>query len=718
MLQPAMTMQSRRVPSRASTVRRSPEAAERALRDGLLRPRVQGLQVEAELGRGGMGAVLRASDRLLGRSVALKVLSQPTEEDQGQLRRFVVEAQLGAQLEHPNIVPFYELLATDEGRPAFTMKLVEGQTLDDYIEDCALSDERARTAPHDLWSRLDRFLKICDAIEYAHARGVIHRDIKPGNVMLGAHQEVYVMDWGVARVLEDGPQPPGAPRAPEASAAPEPLQPSHGPGAAGLTQEGEVLGTPAYMAPEQARCEPVTPASDQYALGMVLAELLTLNCARRGTPREQLADALLGTPPRLEPRFGQPLPRELLAIVRKATARAPEQRYPSVAELAADVRRFARDEPVSVLPEERWRALWRQIKRKPQIVLGVLGACLLTVCLLVVLSLSQRLAAREQSARAAANMYALSSAVDRTARHIDAQLGRVEQLLEGLSQAASEILQQPAQPTLAALTPAQLGERGLAVFHQRYGQPVSFERSAYVRSPNVSEAELAPVLDRLSAFEPLLVRTASRSAAGDAALGRSEAEQRALARERAALLWTDLAFEQGVLLVYPGNTHFPAGFEARERSWYSAAVERFGTVWGAPYPDATSGAPLVACSMMFLDARGQRAGVASLHLPLEDVLDALALEGVAGLQHAALLDRQGNVVLSERTRERRRAAGLHGNQPLESTPFEVAEVRQAIAAGAREGTVQSAGTLTVFESLDSAGWLLSVTVDGAPYGLP
>jgi hypothetical protein len=408
----------------------------------------------------------------------------------------------------------------------------------------------------------------------------------------------------------------------------------------------------------------------------------------------------------------------LVAEIRKATARAPEQRYPGVTELAADVRRFARDEPVSVLAEQRWHALWRRVKRRPQWVLGALGACLLAICLLALLGLSQRLAAREQSAREAALGYALSSAVDRTARRIDAHFARVEQLLEGLSQAASEILQRPPQGTLPGLTPAELGQRSLAVFHARYGQAVSFERSAYVRSPNVSPAEIEPVLARLAGFEPLLVRAAARSGAGDAALGQPAAEQRATASERASLLWTDLAFEQGVLLVYPGNTHFPAGFDTRQRSWYTATAGRWGAVWGSPYPDATSGAPIIACSSAFLDAQGQRAGVAALHLPLEDVLGALQLSDVAGFRSAALLDTEGNVVLSELTRERRRSAGLHENQPLERSPFAVAEVRAAIAAGAREGHIQSDRLLTVFESLHTTSWLLAVTVDSAPYGLP
>jgi eukaryotic-like serine/threonine-protein kinase len=698
-----MTLPSVKQSARPPSVRRSPEPVERALREGLIGARVEGFVIEAELGRGGMGAVLRASDRLLGRSVALKVLGDSTR-DHALLRRFVVEAQLGAQLEHPNIVPFYEFLATAEGRPAFAMKLVDGETLDGYLEECGSSAARARTPPHDLWSRLDRFLKICDAIDYAHARGVVHRDLKPGNVMLGSHNEVYVMDWGVARVLDD-PQEPRR----------EALRPA-GSGA-GLTEDGEVVGTPAYMAPEQARCEAVTPAMDQYALGMLLAELLTLQAPRRGSSRQQLSDALLGAPPLLEPRFDGPLPRELLAVVRKATALRPEHRYASVVDLAADVRRFVRDEPVSVLRDRSWLRLWRRVKRHPQVVLGTIAVCLLLSLSLAVLLLGRELSARDQRARSAQNIFALTSAVDRTARQIDAQLRRVELLLEGLGRSASEVLRREPHAVLEALTPAELGQRGLAVQHARYGQPVSFERSIFVRSPNVALEALTPVLARLADLEPLLVSTAARSAAGDQALGLPDPERRQAAREHASITWTDLAFESGVVLVYPGNTFFPAGFEARERSWYTATRGGWGPVWGSPYPDATSGALLIACSSAFPAPDGSVAGVAALHLSLEAVLQLLSISGVAGYRGAALLDPQGDVVLTERTREQRTSPGLHQNKALQRVPFEVAEVRAAILAGARQGRVQSGSQLTVFERLDSAEWLLAVNVDGEPYGL-
>jgi len=175
------------------SVVRQPDAVEVAMQSQAgLRLGVS-LDLAQEFGRGGVGTVHAALDRWRGRRVAVKLLSS-IEHEQRVDRRFILEAQLAAQLEHPNIVPFYELLVSREGAPALVMRLVRGQSMADYLASCAASPEASHTAPYDLPSRLERFLKICDAISYAHSRGVIHRDLKPDNVMLGTYNEVYVMD--------------------------------------------------------------------------------------------------------------------------------------------------------------------------------------------------------------------------------------------------------------------------------------------------------------------------------------------------------------------------------------------------------------------------------------------------------------------------------------------------------------------------------------------
>jgi serine/threonine-protein kinase len=221
-----------------------------------------------EIARGGMGAVLRGRDPDLGRDLALKVLLEEHTHRPDLIDRFLEEAQICGQLQHPGVVPVYELGALPDHRPFFTMKLVKGRTL------AALLDERSSPGD-DLPRFLSIFEAVCQTVAYAHARGVIHRDLKPSNVMVGPFGEVQVMDWGLAKVL------PGQGQA----ARPEPTPPAHqtvvstarSKGDSDLSHAGSVLGTPAYMAPEQARgeTERIDRRADVFALGSMLCEVLT-----------------------------------------------------------------------------------------------------------------------------------------------------------------------------------------------------------------------------------------------------------------------------------------------------------------------------------------------------------------------------------------------------------------------------------------------------------
>jgi serine/threonine-protein kinase len=229
------------------------------------RERLGRYEVRGEIGRGGMGAVLLAHDPTLGRDLALKVLLKDQAGEAAAVRRFQEEAQVGGQLQHPGLVPVYELGAGDDGRPFFAMKLVEGRTLADLLKE--------RRGPAEGLPRLVQiFEQVCQAVGYAHARGVIHRDLKPANVMVGAFGEVQVMDWGLAKVLHAPPDRPAG----EAARADAVRTERSGPGEPG-SRAGSVMGTPAYMPPEQARGEVdrLDARADVFGLGAVLCEILT-----------------------------------------------------------------------------------------------------------------------------------------------------------------------------------------------------------------------------------------------------------------------------------------------------------------------------------------------------------------------------------------------------------------------------------------------------------
>jgi serine/threonine protein kinase len=302
-----------------------------------------------EIGRGGMGIVYRAIDRELDRPVALKVLHEESIHAETGAR-LVREAQIIARLEHPGIVPVHDAGRLSDGRPFYAMKLVNGRRLDEAGE-----------APTTLPERLRIFLKVCDAVAFAHARGVLHRDLKPQNVMIGPFGEVLVMDWGVARAIGRNSQPENGIDAGR-------------PGSPARTAHGTIVGTPGYMAPEQARGDvgALDERADVYGLGAILYFLL----ADRAP--EQAPAAL--TPPR---RLDRLIPRPLQAICMRALAADRESRFSGVTDLAADVTRFLAGQRVLSYREGVGGAAWRLAVRYREVLALVLAYLAMRILLLM-----------------------------------------------------------------------------------------------------------------------------------------------------------------------------------------------------------------------------------------------------------------------------------------------------------------------------------------------
>jgi tRNA A-37 threonylcarbamoyl transferase component Bud32 len=307
---------------------------------------------EAFLARGGMGEVWRGSDTMLARAVALKVMREQVFEDGGARARFEEEARHVGRLEHPSIVPVYDLGELPDGRPFFVMKLIHGQTL------AALLAARA-TPAEDLSRWVEVFEQVCAAVAYAHARDLIHRDLKPSNVMLGEFGEVLVMDWGIAKALAARSQP--------AAARPAPVLPSPSVGGEATssggseTLPGQAKGTPAFMAPEQARGEAsrVGKASDVFGLGGILCVILTGQAPytrAQQAPAGDLTEAFA----RLEGCGADP---ELIELAKACLAPAPEARPADAAEVAGRLKRY-RDE-VAARQAQAERELWvRQVAER------------------------------------------------------------------------------------------------------------------------------------------------------------------------------------------------------------------------------------------------------------------------------------------------------------------------------------------------------------------
>lgn len=276
-----------------------------------------------EIGRGGMGVVYRAVHPDLGTEVALKVLSSENagEEERARFRR---EAQTAARLQHPNIVATHDF-GEVEGRPYFTMMLVEGSTFSAVLGSDALN----------LYDKLKLLIQVCEAVAHAHDQGVIHRDLKPGNVLVTKDGRALVTDFGLARRVDSQ---------------------SH------LTVTGAIMGTPAYMAPEQARGDEVDRRADLYSLGAMLYELLAGRPPYLGPAAQVLVEILRSEPP--PPRtFRKGIPRELETVCLKALSREPDRRYADAREIAADLRRFLSGDPIRAKPPSMFYRLRKGLAR-------------------------------------------------------------------------------------------------------------------------------------------------------------------------------------------------------------------------------------------------------------------------------------------------------------------------------------------------------------------
>jgi serine/threonine-protein kinase len=339
-------------------------------------------RIDGEIARGGMGSVLKGRDPDLGRDVAIKVLREELGSNSEMVRRFVEEAQIGGQLQHPGIVPIYELGALADLRPFFAMKLVKGKTLATLLQARKeLADDQPRL--------LGIFEQICQTVAYAQARGVIHRDLKPSNVMVGSFGEVQVMDWGLAKVLARGGETDDAAAGKEVFDHTVIATARTRSDDSDLSRAGSVLGTPSYMAPEQARGEVdrVNERADVFALGSILCEILSSRPAFCGrTSGEIQRKAALGdladAQARLEACGADP---ELVALANDCLAREPEDRPPDAGSVSTRVTAHLTgvQERLRAAEVERARAEARtaEEKKRQKVTLALAASVVLTMSL-------------------------------------------------------------------------------------------------------------------------------------------------------------------------------------------------------------------------------------------------------------------------------------------------------------------------------------------------
>ena len=640
-------------------------------------------QFEGTVGEGAMGRVLLARDQKLHRPVAYKAMSEDLLKQPTLASKFSAEARITAQLDHPAIVPVYTL----ESDTAYTMKLIEGETLEQVFDGLRDEIKARRKVPEHLGleRRLEMFLRVCEAVSYAHSRGVIHRDLKPENIMVGQWGEVFVMDWGIAKVFDSSVEHPVD---------------------TGSVEEDEgdlIIGTAGYMSPEQAEGlnHELVGASDQYALGLILFELVCLKPAVTGkVPLKMVMRHQDGEKDPLVHLGGDRLPRELVAIIHKATAKPIQRRYPDVSALAEDLRRYLRGEPVLARPDGPLQALSRWIGRHREITLFAVVASFISLFLLigVVGAYGQIQLARAQAREQRVSNLLTTAA--RQASQLDGQFLKMEGLLSVVGTAASEALQRPASANARVFLERDFGAPGTAPPDaarprdaDKYG-----DRLVSTTHPVFVSEEISPNALRLGNMGRHFQRVLLRSHSEKRAVINPAMARRTIVDVDIPVSWAFVTLADGLLVTFPGHDGWGAVDDARELDWYVAAAEKQTPVWTGVRAHPVQGdRQVLTVSQGLFDNADETMGVAGLHLSLPRLLDTMMPEELRDSDvQTFLLDEEGRVVVHS-------ALATDPGAGVGNT-FDVAEVVDAVREH-KSGLHWASGTeIVAYNRLTSNGW--------------
>ena len=666
------------------------------------------------IGKGGMGEVLLAKDTQLLRKVAIKVLREDALSP-AALSFFLREAQITAQLDHPNIVPLYTVKQPEKGQKtvSFVMKLIKGKSLWEIVAKARKTyheNPKAELDPElSLRSRLEYFLKSCEGITYAHRKQVVHRDLKPANIMVGDYGEVYVMDWGIAKMLkDDGDLEPTQSaqvtkiftRDPSESATEIANQP-----------EG-VVGTLSYMSPEQANARTdVGPASDIFSLGAVLYELVTLRPPRTGDSKKKLEWAKGGYLNPLEHLIPEKkIEPELKAIIHKATEFDPKDRYPSINALGDDIRRFLRGDEVSELPDNLPRKVWRWMNKHRELSLIMLLTILLLSAGVFITGLYREQAALKAARVRENRLTHLQAAVAGQAHLIDNHFLRLEELTRNLANDAMYLIQDAPENDERFYWISEFNDPEKAPpdhdYAPLYKRKVSIDYPVVKTSPGVEAETVIPLMRRLAPLRHHFKTTLLESRPGSSPLTEAEAK-RLLTVHGLPIRWAFIGLEIGVMYSYPGKGTYPADYDPRKRPWYELGARGREVRWGNPYFDIQGLGLVLPCATSLYDRENKFYGVLGMDVTFSDIIqDNLTRPGAVGVIESFLLDQKARIVvrsgqLGKDLKDRASGPGL------ELKPFGVKPVEEAVyrnESGLYEVGSGEGSRLVVYYQMPSLGW--------------
>ena len=664
-------------------------------------------EVTDKLAEGGQGEILKAKDRFLNRTVALKNLKLSTDRDLTNKRVFIEEAKLTAQLDHPAIIPVYSVNTYQRQSPCFSMKLVSGKTLASYLkETIRLYTQQGVEKFNErmsLATRLEYFLKICDAITYSHNKNVVHRDLKPDNIMIGQFHEVYVMDWGIAGII---PASDGTPLSQSS-----------------LDRDSDTLfGSAGFIDPASVKNAEPHAQMDIYALGIILYEIVTLRRGFIGDTREGiLMNALDGKYPPVKHRCpGVRIELDLVAIIEKTRTPNRECRYTAVHQLSSDIRRYLSNHEVSCRPDNLPRKILRIIQRNLTLTMSFV------VVLILILSGSTtyNLIKRNHEIRAAKirelALVEYQATVARQAHRLDSQFQHIAHLLSRISDKIDQAVRFSTQTPIgdtASTNPIfssyQYDDtKNLppgTVHAPAYRKRINLDHPVYKLAPGIPLNSVQPQIEALfnlrSEFLSMYLSSSFRFRQDTINSLKDQAVSNGL-----PVTWVYAGFEKGYLVSFPGKGGYPESYDPRLRPWYKENKSKMGIQWGTPYYDINGLGIVLPCTHTLYDSENQAYGVAAIDITLDYLVSELMTRKVEGADHIrekTVIDAQGRVLISTRLQDINRRETTLINESVELKKYPDKDLFKQILIRQRGQVIKDYGPrkfIYAFALIPSLDW--------------
>ena len=598
-----------------------------------------------EIGSGGQARLFRGFDRHLRRMAAVKSLREEHGRNKELREKFIAEAMITAQLDHPAIVPVYSIHRDKHNNLHLAMKLIHGRPFQSYLADLVRHYERdgfsAQEEHKSLDYRLEIFLSVCDALEYAHNRNIMHCDLKPENIMIGEYHEAYLMDWGLARRIDDPEYDPDSWQSPT-----------------------YITGTPRFLSPEALKGEHCDQRADIYAMGLILYEVVTLQFAYDGEDhRDTINRIRRGEMRPVTHRFGYPIPVDLRKIILKAAAWDKEKRYQSMNEFSTDVRRFIRGEEVSANPDGllgklgRFGYRHRRLMFITTLIMVALGAVAVSFTLYdrVKAGMVEKVRAEFREERDHELMRLLAGTLN-VGRTFDRRIAKIEHDLSAITSEALLLLNAdvrvPADEPVYSLSGMYRGKvPPNMVMAPGFGHEVDIDHIFCHTAPGAKPANVDTRMRKLAMLRSVCLRAMIESRQDSKFSERNlPLLKQSVLNSGAPLISVYFGFRDGLFVVHPCDKTLPESYDHRQRPWYKERVDGSRTttapLWSSPYLSSDDSDMVLTCTLPMIDDRGKFHGVAAADVSLLRLVESLRSMGASGgyLLEKSLVDGDGTVI--------------------------------------------------------------------------